>query len=377
MSLENYMVKKYIIIIFSLNLLSGTDIEKALSIAGNNKIEIQQAITNVPSEYYAGMEWLITHMPDNDLKTLSSQFLINNCRLAYEALESSPWGSKVPEEIFFDVILPYASLNENREEWREDFRKNFFPIVNDVKTSYKAAILLNHQIFDKVGVKYSTDRPKADQSPYESINAGMASCTGLSILLIDACRSVGIPARFVGTPLWYNDSGNHSWVEIWDNGWHFTGAAEPTGEKLDVAWFEELAGNAKKGDMKYGIFAVTWNSSEIYFPMNWLPGIKTYGAVDVTNRYAITDEDVAELIPIRIRSLDLSGLRKSEKITVIEGDNSIFEGITKNETCDANDNLTFMIPKGKTITVKSMDDVQVVDVIKEEIIDLRTGQFDN
>ena len=63
----------------------------------------------------------------------------------------------------------------------------------------------------------------------ESMETGLASCTGLSILLIDACRSVGVPARFVGTPLWADGSGNHSWVEIWDGGWHFVGAAEPAG----------------------------------------------------------------------------------------------------------------------------------------------------
>ncbi|MEE9394119.1 MAG: hypothetical protein V3W41_16595 [Planctomycetota bacterium] len=39
--------------------------------------------------------------------------------------------------------------------------------------------------------------------------AGTASCIGLSIMLIDAC-AVGVPARFVGTPLWSDGSGNHS-----------------------------------------------------------------------------------------------------------------------------------------------------------------------
>ena len=79
-------------------------------------------------------------------------------------------------------------------------------MVKDMQSAYDAVVFLNQKIFDELGVIYSTKRPKADQSPYESINAGMASCTGLSILLIDVCRSVGIPARFVGTPSWYNNS---------------------------------------------------------------------------------------------------------------------------------------------------------------------------
>ena len=88
--------------------------------------------------------------------------------------------------------------------------------------------MLNRSVFPKLKVSYSTQRKKPHQSPSESIEQGKASCTGLSIILSDACRSVGIPARLVGTPLWTNNSGNHTWVEIWDDGWHFTGACEPT-----------------------------------------------------------------------------------------------------------------------------------------------------
>ena len=46
----------------------------------------------------------------------------------------------------------------------------------------------------------------------------MASCTGLSVLLVDALRAAGIPARFAGTPAWHDDRGNHSWVEVWIGG---------------------------------------------------------------------------------------------------------------------------------------------------------------
>ena len=80
-------------------------------------------------------------------------------------------------------------------------------MIKSATSAYEAAAILNNKMFEMVGVKYSTKRPKADQAPYESMEAGLASCTGLSILLIDACRSIGIPARFVGTPMWYNNAG--------------------------------------------------------------------------------------------------------------------------------------------------------------------------
>src|SRR5260370_38763893 len=99
-------------------------------------------------------------------------------------------------------------------------------IVKDCQTPSEAAQKLNATIYTKLKVKYATDRKQPHQSPKESIEQGKASCTGLSILLSDACRSVAIPARLAGTPLWANKSGNHPWVEIWDGRWHFTGACE-------------------------------------------------------------------------------------------------------------------------------------------------------
>ena len=154
--------------------------------AGENRSEIHRALSEVPPDQIAGMEWLITHMPKADLKTLSAEFLLTNCDLAYEAWKNAPWSKEISEEMFFDTILPYASVNERRDDWRESFREKFSEVVKDAKTPSEATVLLNQQIYDMVGVIYSTDRPKADQSPYESIEAGMASCTGLSILLIDA-----------------------------------------------------------------------------------------------------------------------------------------------------------------------------------------------
>ena len=85
-----------------------------------------------------------------------------------------------------------------------------------------AVLALNRAVFAPdhpgTGVRYSTARPKADQSPYESEDCKLASCTGLSILLVAACRACGIPARFVGTPRWTDNSGNHSWVEVFVDG---------------------------------------------------------------------------------------------------------------------------------------------------------------
>ena len=357
-----------------ISIVGTGEFQMQLELAGDNRLEIEQAIREVPEGQKAGMQWLLTHMPEEDLKMLSGEFLLNNCDLAYEAWENAPWKEQISEEVFFDCILPYANVNERRDDWRGDFRNRFLKIVSGASTPTEAAILLNKNMFDMVGVHYSTKRPKADQSPYESIEAGMASCSGLSILLIDACRSIGVPARFVGTPLWYNESGNHSWVEFWDEGWHYTGGAEPTGDKVDVSWFDGSAAKASKGHPQHAIFAVTWNTSDKHFPLVWLPEEQTYGAVDVTERYA--EEVDLVLIPVRIRVTNADGMRQVVRVVVSnEMGELIFEGNSKSDSDDANDHLTFMLPKGKLCTFLTKDDAVEKLITSEVIIELEAGNL--
>ena len=148
------------------------------------------------------------------MRQLSAGFLKENLELAYKARNTVPWGKDIPEELFLNHVLPYANVDESRDPWRKEFMEMCLPMVKDCKTPAEAAQKLNSELYKKVKVGYSTQRKKANQSPKESMEQGKASCTGLSIILSDACRSVCIPARLVGTPLWSNKSGNHTWVEI-------------------------------------------------------------------------------------------------------------------------------------------------------------------
>ncbi|MBT4530513.1 MAG: hypothetical protein HOC27_04855 [Phycisphaerae bacterium] len=351
--------------------VAGSDYQKQLDLAGENRLEIEQAIREVPEIQQAGMAWLLTHMPEDDLKTLTGEFLLENCDLAYEAWNNAPWKDKISEEVFFDCILPYANVNERRDNWRGDFRNIFLDVVKEASSPTEATILLNKNLYDMVDVHYSTERPKADQSPYESIEAGMASCSGLSILLIDACRSVGIPARFTGTALWYNESGNHSWIEFWDDGWHYTEAN--TGE-VDAAWFDGSAAKATKGDPLKAIYSVTWNEGDQHFPLVWLPNVKTYGGIDVTDRYAEELETV--LVPLRVRAINSDGERQIVRVVVFNDEGELLvEGSTKNERADANDHLTFMLPKGETFTLQSDNDAVEVIINSELIIDLKANSL--
>jgi len=229
------------------------------------------------------LAFLHVNMPDQDRVALKHDFLIEDIKLALLAIKEVPWGRDIPQDIFLNDVLPYATLNERRDNWRADFHRRFIKIARRSKSIDQAVIALNKYVFETLKVSYSADkRPKPDQSPYESIQAHYASCTGLSILLVDALRSVGIPARIAAIPIWADDSGNHTWVEIWDGRWRYTGAAEPN--PLDHTWFTV---KASQTDKKHPIYATSFKKTSLIFPMRWALELTYVSAVDVTARYKL------------------------------------------------------------------------------------------
>lgn len=351
------MVILTLLVLTSLTFSSDSKLESALSRAEGNRSELEQALQQLEGDELEGLVYLIQNMPTGDLKRLSADFLTEHVSFAYRAWSEAPWSSATPQRLFLENVLPYASINERRDAWFRDFYERFKPLVAEAKTPSEAAAILNQQVFPLVQVIYSTKRPKADQSPYESMDAGMASCTGLSVLLIDACRSVGVPARFVGVPSWADDSGNHSWVEIWDDGWRFTGAAEPTGDELDRAWFTGRAAKARADSEKYGIFAVSFTKTPQRFPMVWQPDADEVYAVNVTERYTTSRDVVPEgsaRVHFRVLTMAQGELQRCAamlRVTDARGD-VLIDSTTKDERFDANDHVGAVIPIGAELTVE-------------------------
>ena len=347
----------------------------------DNKKQLQQLLKSSEREIQDAVSFIIINMPKRDLDMLTAEFLLNDIRLATKIQKQAKW--KIDDQLFYNDVLPYANIDETREAWRGKLNKICSPIVADCKTPGKVAQRLNEKLFAEIKVKYSTKREKANQSPAESIEQGLASCTGLSILLVDACRSVGVPARLAGIPSWPNKRGNHTWVEIWDNGqWHFTGAAEPSDQGLNHAWFQGDAALAKTDSKLNAIYAVSFAKTNTVFPLVWSDDKEpSVFAVNVTERYAkktiAASNEIPETVAVYIRVWNAD---KTERVSMpikvvdlaVDSDKKQLSGRSRDDQADMNDMLQFDLKKnheyeirvgGKTQKLRtSGDNQQTVDV---------------
>lgn len=354
-------------------------IDRTIATAGDNAKELKKALKEVPRNEREGMAFLISYMPERDAKTLSAAFLLENVQYAYKARAEFPWAKEVPDSVFLNDVVAYANLNENRESWRKDFYERFKKYVAPCKTMREAIDSVNKNVRDELLVDYNTKREKPDQAPYESMRQHMASCSGLSILLTDAFRAVGIPSRVAGTPAWHDDRGNHNWNEVWIDGqWRFT-EYYPS-DDLDQSWFLTDAGKAIKEDVRKAIYAASFKPTGCYFPLVWDEDIRYVHAENVTDRYtslyraqlSATPADGSH-VALRVMVFrdkdhaEASGDRVATNLDVFKGDKQLYGGRSTGATQDMNDVLTFNVEKNQQYIVKFMNgkgemQTQTVDV---------------
>lgn len=254
--------------------------------AGTNVDQLRTALRDAPDAHLPAIAFLIANMPDRDLQSVTAEYLLENTALAYDAWHNAPWHDQVTEDQFLQYILPFASLNERRDDWRRDFYDQLREECWKFDNPLDAVNWLNDNLNDHFGVHFhARRRPKPDQSPYESIEAGYASCTGLSILMTDACRAVGIPARIVGVPLWTEIQGNHNWVEVFHDRWYNVGGTNS--DARDDDWVNDRCRNMTDPDhWPHSVYACCFRKTATHFPLVWDLEIDYVPALNVTRFYS-------------------------------------------------------------------------------------------
>ena len=329
--------------------------------------ELRAMLAQVADNQREDMEFLIVNMLDVDRDEMSLDLLKENVEYATLVREKYEWAKALPKEVYQHDVLPFHVVDEVRDAWRKELYEMFAPAVDTCKTMYDAVCAVNANIPLLTGVHYNTKREKTNQSPRESMRQGMASCTGLAILLVDAYRAVGIPARFAGTASWHDNRGNHSWTEVWlDGEWRVTEYYFPS--QLDHLWFMADASKAKADDRTYAIYATRFGKAQDWFPMVWADGDvegrpieelpHTVGAENVTERYiALAYEQYTRHIEAGTHTfIKIAGYKERGRtehsedrvamgVDVFRGTEQMGGGLTANELRDMNDMFSVLVPK--------------------------------
>ncbi len=202
--------------------------------------------------------------------------------MPFAAMSGTPgWDEGIPPDIRESALLTDAVLDEKPCDWRPVLEPLFRPVVKDCASAREATLAIASRIGELTGVRYDMERRHPCMNALEALAEKKVSCTGQSILLVCALRSVGIPARAVGVQTWHHVQGNHTWVEAWFEGqWHMIEFNE---KDFNTPWVMEAVGMLDPQKLTERVLAVqpggSWN-----FPTLWNPrsGVR---AEDVTERY--------------------------------------------------------------------------------------------
>ena len=339
--------------------------------------ELEALMAEIPAEHHKEMAFLLKNMPDFDREEMDLNLLRENVEYAHLAREKYSWAKRLPEDVYLYDVLPYHVVDEVRDSWRKELYEMFAPAVDTCTTMYDAVCAVNANIPRLTGVDYNTKREKTNQSPRESMRQGMASCTGLAILLVDAYRAVGIPARFAGTASWHDNRGNHSWTEVWlDGEWRVTEYYFPS--KLDHLWFMADASKANAEDRTYAIYATRFGKANDWFPMVWADGDvegrsveelpKWVGAENVTKHYQeLAYEQYTRHIEAGTHTfIKIAGYKDAKHkehsddrvamgVDVFHGTEQMGGGLTAGPLRDMNDMFSVLVEKNRNYELRYYD----------------------
>lgn len=196
-----------------------------------------------------------------------------------------PWSNAAPAEIAAAAVTPDTVVDEIPCDWRPVLTPLVAPLVADCTTAREAVLAVSTGLGKATGAYYSRERSKHNMNVLETLREKKISCTGQSILLVCALRSVGIPARAVGVHTWNHIEGNHTWAEAWfDGSWHMIEMGE---NDFNTPWVMEYIGMLNPRHPFQRILAAYPPGKTTWWPKKLANAgnLTNFAAEDVTQRY--------------------------------------------------------------------------------------------
>ena len=154
----------------------------------------------------------------SDLHAIRADFLIENIDLAFEVWKKYHWCSRLTEQEFCRLILPYRIKNEPLEDWRNFYYHKY----KDVADSLAAAgVTMQEVVFffnTHYGKRYTHDAEKyrGDLSYKLIEEIGGGTCDHLALNAAQVMRAIGIPLNIDVLPYHGKVNGGHAYNSFTD-----------------------------------------------------------------------------------------------------------------------------------------------------------------
>ncbi|RKR10052.1 transglutaminase superfamily protein [Flavobacterium sp. 90] len=158
-----------------------------------------------------------------DIDIVTPEFLIKNIDLAFSVWKNNLWSKSYDFKTFCEYILPYRSLTEPLEDWRENFAFLSSDAINTVINKQDPVDVATQTILTLKNFRFLNSRPDPISylSPKQLLFRRQGDCGDLANLTLLACRSMGLAVTFDFTPYYAASSKRHFWDTIIDeNGKH-------------------------------------------------------------------------------------------------------------------------------------------------------------
>lgn len=320
-----YMMKCGLTILLAVLMLVQVQGKSVCSRAGEVEFGEEGECVPMDAAAAAATAWLRARVPTWDKENMMTLFgtpagvdgldtglVTVGVNASLHAKVEYPWARGVARDVWYDYNLPYASVNEARSNWRPLLRQQVDPLLQGLRTdggwedvSVDAVVeVVNANMWSALApsgtddIWFNAGSTPLVFDPMSVMQYGYASCTGISLLLLDALKSVGVCARLAGTPAWHGikQNGNHNWIEVFNPDTRQWGILEGKpaggGESLRdpcSVWFCN-PDNFPYGANSTAVFAARFDrvDADTYYRMSWDPSNMQVPGVDRTEWYRQT-----------------------------------------------------------------------------------------
>lgn len=183
--------------------------------------EIRDSVYNLAiNEFHT-----VTPQRVEDIKIITSQYLIDNIEHSFEVWENQKWAQHLRFEEFCELILPYKIFEgQVLDDWKSFYYKRYNSLLENLdyasvfsRSSYIACEIVNQALNRDLKPKIVFHGNPQIASLKTLLKVPYGTCDEYSFLALAAMRANGIPVGMDFTPQWPTRNMGHVWNFLHDN----------------------------------------------------------------------------------------------------------------------------------------------------------------